>query len=123
MAVVIDEYGGTAGIVTIEDLLEELVGEIDDEYDQARIPIEQLDATTWQASGQLALSEIAAALALPLPVEDYATLNGYVVSLLGRVPQPGERVEATDAHARYRGHATLETGMPRFDTVKIQLNR
>jgi putative hemolysin len=122
LAVVIDEYGGTAGIVTIEDLLEELVGEIDDEYDQARIDIEQVDAVTWQVSGQTELALISDLLSLPLPEDSFTTLSGYIISLLGRVPEPGERIEVQDAHALYRGHALFATGMLRFDTIRIRLN-
>lgn len=92
MAVVVDEYGGTAGIVTIEDLLEEIVGPIQDEYDAEEPPIKRLDERIAVVDGQMHLEDVNAALDLALPVGEVDSLGGFVYSLLGHVPTQGERV-------------------------------
>ncbi len=97
MAIVQDEYGGTAGLVTMEDLLEELVGEIQDEHD-AHEPdagegqIQTLDADTFLLDGRLAIDDLNEHLGLALPREDYDTVGGYVFGLFGRQPAEGETV-------------------------------
>ena len=90
-AVVLDEYGGTAGIVTINDLLEQLVGELDDEPAAAdeKPLIEQVDANTWKINGGAELALVAEALKLDLPVDDYDTFGGYVFSHYGFIPEDG----------------------------------
>jgi CBS domain containing-hemolysin-like protein len=92
MAIVVDEYGGTAGIVTIEDLLEEIVGPIQDEYDAEEPPIKRLDERIAVVDGQMHLEDVNAALDLTLPVGEVDSLGGFVYSLLGHVPTQGERV-------------------------------
>lgn len=91
MAVVIDEYGGTAGIVTIEDLLEEIVGNIFDEHDEEEKEFEQMDDSTYVINGSLSLRTLKDVLNVPLPVEDYDTVSGFVVGQLGRIPLEDER--------------------------------
>lgn len=93
MAIVVDEYGGTAGIVTIEDLLEEIVGPIQDEYDAEEPPIKRLNDRTAVVDGKMHLEEVNAALDLALPIGDVDSLGGFVYSLLGHVPAQGERVQ------------------------------
>ncbi len=91
MAVVLDEYGGTAGIVTMEDLLEEIVGEIYDEYDLAEpVPAPSADGVT--VPGDLEIDDLNRRYGLKLPGDDYQTVGGYVFGRLGRLPQPGDRV-------------------------------
>ncbi|MCL5116861.1 MAG: hemolysin family protein [Firmicutes bacterium] len=92
IAVVMDEYGGTAGIVTIEDLLEEIVGEIQDEYDAEEVPLKQLAPGVVEVAGLYALDELNERLDLELPHEDFDTVGGLVLHLLGRVPIEGEVV-------------------------------
>ena len=121
MAVVLDEYGGTAGIVTIEDLLEELVGEIDDEYDQATSRIQSVDAQTWLVSGQASLEEVAQALGLSLPTDLFSTVAGFVINQLGRIPAPGEKVAITVDGVRYSGTALAGRHMLRIETLRIQM--
>jgi putative hemolysin len=92
MAVVVDEYGGTAGLVTIEDLLEEIVGPIQDEYDVEEPPIKMLNDRVALVDARLNLEEVNTALDLTLPAGDVDSLGGFVYSLLGHVPAQGERV-------------------------------
>ena len=90
LAVVIDEYGGTAGLVTIEDVLEEIVGEITDEYDQETPPIERLDDDRVRVTARLPVEDLAELFDLELPNEnEVETVGGLLASLLGRVPIPG----------------------------------
>jgi CBS domain containing-hemolysin-like protein len=99
LAVIVDEYGGTAGVVTFEDLVEELVGDVVDEHDSPAPGIRrQLDGT-WLLSGLLRPDEIQAAIGLELPAgrADYETVAGLILQLLGRIPRPGERVEVPGA--------------------------
>src|SRR5258705_1093421 len=93
MAIVVDEYGGTAGLVALEDLLEELVGEIADEYDEPERLIQRIDATTFRVSGKLPLEELNTITGLSVSNESYATVGGLVLDLFGRVPRKTERLE------------------------------
>ena len=95
LAVVIDEYGGTAGIVSLEDIIEEIVGNLQDEYDEEEAEIERRDETSFVVDGQTALDDVAAAVGVALPDDDYDTLAGMVVSLLDRIPDEGEQPEVT----------------------------
>jgi len=93
LAIVLDEYGGTAGLVTIEDLLEEIVGEIYDEYDvEERAPIEWLDEHTVVVDGKLPLDEVDELLHFAMPRGEYDTIGGFLYSRFGDVPARGERV-------------------------------
>ncbi|MDT0268660.1 hemolysin family protein [Streptomyces sp. DSM 44915] len=94
LAVVVDEYGGTAGVVTVEDVLEEVVGEVTDEHDPVTAPqLTQLAPGVWDADGLVRVDELDH-LGVPDLDGSYETLAGMVATLLGRVPQPGDRVEA-----------------------------
>lgn len=92
MAIVIDEYGGTAGLVTIEDLIEEIVGEIVDEYDQEEPLVEPLDEGSIRVDAKMSIDEVNEMLKVELPHEEWDTVGGLVFGLTGRVPLPGERV-------------------------------
>jgi CBS domain containing-hemolysin-like protein len=107
-AVVVDEYGGMAGICTLEDLLEEIVGEIEDEFDVAEVQIEQLDDDTYRIDGMFPIDEFNERFGTSLPDEDFHTLAGFVFGQLGRAPQPGDDVE-------YDGM--------RFDVLEVDGNR
>ena len=106
MAVVVDEYGGTSGLVTLEDLLEELVGNIYDEFDpQAEQEIIQLEENLWRVSGSADLEELAEAMDFQLPEDedrDYDTLGGLVFAQLAVIPEDGSRpvVEALGLRIR-----------------------
>ena len=91
MAVAIDEYGGTAGIVTMEDLVEEIVGNIYDEHDEEEKEIEKLDESTFLINGITNLREVCDLLDIDLPTDDYDTLNGFLIGQLGRIPDKDER--------------------------------
>jgi putative hemolysin len=93
IAIVVDEYGGTAGIVTLEDLLEEIVGEIHDEYDTEEKVLMQVSPGVWRAQGKLDLRELEDLFDFQLDDEDYETLGGYILAQLGRMPKPGDVVE------------------------------
>ena len=92
MAIVVDEYGGTAGLVTIEDLIEEIVGEIVDEYDQEEPLVEPIDDNSIRVDARLPINEVNEMLKVDLPHEEWDTVGGLVIGLIGHVPEPGERV-------------------------------
>jgi magnesium and cobalt exporter, CNNM family len=94
LAVVVDEYGGTAGLVTLEDLLEELVGEIRDEYDEDERLIQRVAPRSFRVSGRLAIDELNTATGLQIPDDAFDTVGGWVLDLFGRVPHKGEKTEA-----------------------------
>jgi CBS domain containing-hemolysin-like protein len=96
LAIVVDEYGGTAGLVSLEDLLEELVGEIADEYDEPERLIQRVDDTTYRVSGKLPIEELNTVAGLAISNKDYETVGGWVLDLFGRVPHKGERAETPD---------------------------
>jgi CBS domain containing-hemolysin-like protein len=92
MAIVVDEYGGTAGLVTIEDLIEEIVGEIVDEYDQEEPLVEPIDDRTIRVDAKMPIDEVNELLQVQLPHEEWDTVGGLVFGLTGRVPIVGETV-------------------------------
>ncbi len=93
MAVVVDEYGGTAGVVTIEDILEEIVGEIQDEYDTEQPYIDILSDTEALVAGKVSVDDLVNDLRLDFPTTDSGTVGGLVQRELGRIPKQGESVE------------------------------
>jgi putative hemolysin len=93
MAVVVDEYGGTAGIVTIEDLLEEIVGEIQDEFDAEQPTIEPVGEDEFLFDARVPLDEVNKLLHVELPEEGGDTLGGFIYSQLGKVPAVGDTIE------------------------------
>ena len=113
MAVVIDEYGGTAGIITIEDLLEEIFGEIEDEYDQAAgemLEPEQVDVL----SGLLHRHDVEERVGFEWPEGHYETLGGFLVATLGRFPEPGEIIAVGDL-----AFEVLQMDAHRVDQVRV----
>jgi len=92
MAIVIDEYGGTAGLVTIEDLLEEIFGEIQDEYDYEQEPMEVIDEKTLVVDARVSADEVEDELNVKLPEGEFDSLGGFILDQLGRVPSAGESV-------------------------------
>ena len=100
MAVVLDEYGGTAGLVTLEDLIEEIVGEIHDEHEQEELPFEEGAAGETLIGGGVPLHEVNERFRLRLPEERFETLGGFLFGTLGRAPEVGDAVEV--AGGRFR---------------------
>ncbi len=100
MAIVLDEFGGTAGLVTVEDLLEEIVGEIQDEYDLEEKPIHLIDANTVVVNARIHVEEVNELLGIRLPMDDVDTVAGLVYSLVGRVPVQGEKMSLPGAEIR-----------------------
>jgi magnesium and cobalt exporter, CNNM family len=92
MALVVDEYGAVQGIVTLEDLLEEIVGEIEDEYDLPDDSIERVDDTHIRIHGTFSIDDFNEQFGTVLPQEDYHTIAGFVFGELGRAPQPGDEI-------------------------------
>ncbi len=99
MAVIIDEYGGTAGLVTVEDLIEEIVGDIADEYDQPTSALmRRVDARTYEVDGRMYIDDLNDDLELQLPEEeDYDTVAGFVTGELGFIPPVGETLKTDGA--------------------------
>jgi CBS domain containing-hemolysin-like protein len=94
LAVVVDEFGGTAGIVTLEDILEQIVGEIQDEYDTDEVaPIQVVSEDQWRVEGGVALSELESALGHSFDRDDVSTVGGLVLAEFGRVPRSGESID------------------------------
>ena len=90
MAIVLDEYGGTAGLVTIEDIIEEIVGEIQDEYDQEDLLIEELEDGVYKLDARIPIGEVNDLLEINLPSAETDSIGGFIVNYLGRVPQTGD---------------------------------
>ncbi len=93
VAIVVDEYGGTAGLVTLEDLAEEIIGEIQDEFDEELPPFTELDATTLRVRGDLLLDELRQHFDLNFEDEESETVGGLIMAALGQVAEPGQEVE------------------------------
>ena len=90
MAIVVDEYGGTSGIITMEDILEELVGNIFDEYDEVEQDYEKIDDNTYLINGDVTIYDLKKILGIKIPEGEYDTLSGYLIELMGRIPEDDE---------------------------------
>ena len=93
MAVVIDEYGGLAGIVSMEDLLESIVGSIQDEYDHEEEEVKQRADNSFEIDGAMSVDEVGELLGLHFPEADYETLAGFFIDRLGHIPSPDEQAQ------------------------------
>ncbi len=120
MAVVVDEYGGTAGIVTLEDVLESIVGNIQDEYDDEEEEIKQINETTFTIDGTTDLDEVNELVGVELPEGDYDTLGGFVISLLGYLP---EKITDEPIVAEYENlkFTVLSIDERRMDEIKVEI--
>lgn len=120
MALLVDEYGGTAGLVTIEDVLEEIVGEITDEYDTDETPpVEELGDDRYRVSARLPVSDLGELFGLDIDDEDVDTVGGLLAHELGRVPLPGSEVVAAELRLRGEG-GTDARGRVRVHTVVVE---
>jgi CBS domain containing-hemolysin-like protein len=103
IAVVLDEYGGVVGLVTVEDIMEEIVGEIQDEYDEEDIEnrVVRRPGGVFEVDARLHIDEVNQLLGLDIPEdEDYDTIGGYVTAQLARVPEPGEELRSDGLQVR-----------------------
>jgi putative hemolysin len=114
MAILIDEYGGMAGAVTMEDLIEEIVGELDDELERDDQELTTIDERTSVVEGQIRLEDVNEQLGLQLPEGDYETLAGFVLEQLGRLPQPGDSLTYNGIRL-----TVLEMQGPRIKQIEI----
>jgi len=96
IAVALDEYGGTSGLVTVEDLLEEIVGEIQDEYDQELPKIVKIDENNFLIGGGAGIEEVIEETGLPVSQGEFDTIGGFIFSYIGRVPKQGEEIKIND---------------------------
>lgn len=115
MAIVIDEYGGTAGIVTLEDLFEEIIGDIRDEHDPDFEAMRRMPDGTWRISGGTSIYEVNERLNLDLPEADHATIAGYLIEQLGRLGRPGDVVETPGARFE-----VLSTEGRRIEWIRVR---
>ncbi len=114
-AIVVDEYGGTAGLVTIEDMLEEIVGEIRDEYDVETEPIVEEGDGVFVFSAKVDIDSAAERLGIDIERDGFETVGGFIVTHLGRVPTPGERVDIGDVEVE-----VLEAERRRVHKVRLR---
>ncbi len=91
IAIVVDEYGGTCGVVTVEDIIEEIVGDIDDEYDEVDKDIEVINESTYMIKGSMKLDELNDETGMELPSDEIDTLSGFLINELGKVPKKNEK--------------------------------
>lgn len=118
MAIVLDEYGGTAGLVTLEDLIEEIVGDIDDEFDDEVSDISDLDPDTYLIQGSTHLSDVNDRLGLNLTSEDFDSIGGFIIGVLGRLPESGESLEFENLNI-----TVLDVEKNRIGQIKIFVNQ
>ena len=90
IAILVDEYGGTSGLVTIEDIVEEIVGDIDDEYDEVSTPLRRISKGQYSVKGDMDLEDVNDALGTNFTSEDYESIGGFVIGLAGKFPKRGE---------------------------------
>ena len=102
LAIVVDEYGGTAGIITMEDIIEELVGNIFDEYDEEEIEYEVIDDNTFRVNGNMTIFDFEKIVKVKIPEGDYDTISGYLIEQLGRIPNEKEKPLIETENATYK---------------------
>ena len=118
IAIVVDEYGGTSGIVTMEDILEEIVGEIYDEYDEVKTTFEKIDENTYLLSGSMSIYYLEKILDIEGPDCDFDTLSGYLVEELGRIPEEKEETEIETPEVTYKIESVKDKRIVRVKACK-----
>jgi CBS domain containing-hemolysin-like protein len=117
MAIVIDEWGSVEGLITIEDIVEEIVGEIQDEFDEGEPAIEKISDHLYAVDGRIPIIDVNERFKLDLPHEDFDTIGGYILGSLGRPPETGDTVEADGATMQVKS-----VDGPRVSTLTLQRN-
>jgi CBS domain containing-hemolysin-like protein len=117
LVIVVDEYGGTAGLVTIEDILEEIVGEITDEYDVERPPVDHLEDGSVRVTARLPIEDLGELFGVELPEDEVETVGGLLAQTLGRVPIPGASVDIGGLHLIAEGTTGRRN---RIDSVLVR---
>ena len=121
LAIVADEYGGTAGMVTMEDLLEEIVGNIQDEFDDEEAEFTELSAGVWSIAGEADPEDILPKLGVPFePDDEFDTMSAFVVHLLGRIPEEGETLSAEQDGIRYTLLSYEDNWISRIQAERIE---
>ena len=120
LAIVVDEYGGTAGIVTMEDLLESIVGNIRDEYDKEEELVTQIDDKTYTFDGSADIDDVSKVFGVDLPEGDYDTLAGFVINLLGYLPT-GDRENEVVTYKNLT-FTVMEMDERRIEKIKVVKN-
>lgn len=119
IAVLIDEYGGFSGIVTMEDIIEEIVGDIDDEYDQEEHIIEKIDDNHYLVDGNVSLSDLCEETDINLESENSETIGGFIIDILGEIPEEGD--ENRDIEFENYVFTILSVKERRIEKVKVQI--
>ena len=121
IAIVVDEYGGTAGVVTMEDILEEIVGEIYDEYDEVKMVYEKIDENTYILNGSMSVSEVEKVLDITIPEGDYDTISGYLVEELGRIPSEKEKPVVETPTVIYKVEKSKDMRITKIKACKVEI--
>lgn len=119
-AIVIDEYGGTEGILTLEDIIEEIVGNIFDEDDEEELEINKIAEDTYAVNGMINLDELEGPFDIELPIDEFDTLSGFLISLLGKIPSKGDMVEVKYKHLRIE---IVEVTEKRIEKVIVHIDK
>jgi putative hemolysin len=118
MAVVVDEYGGTAGILTLEDIVEAIMGNIQDEYDHEDEEISKIDDNTFTVDGTIDIEEIDELIGKDLPEGDYETLAGFIMDELQCIPKDGEMNEVVFENVKF---TVLKVDDKRIEKIKVEI--
>ena len=118
MAIVLDEFGGTSGLITMEDIIEEIVGEIYDEYDIIEKKIEKINSKTFICKGSVHLHEIEGKLGIKIEEGDYDTIAGFIIDKLGRIPEDGEKCSVETEEVYYRTEKVKNNTIEKVKIVK-----
>ena len=118
MAIVLDEFGGTSGLITMEDIIEEIVGEIYDEYDIVEKKIERINSKTFICKGGVHLHEIESKLGIKIEEGDYDTIAGFIIDKLGRIPEDGEKCSVETEEVYYRTEKVKNNTIEKVKIVK-----
>lgn len=118
IAIVLDEYGGTAGLVTIEDLVEEILGNISDEYDTDDYEIKEIESNIYEVDGLMNINDVEDVIEADLPTDDYDTISGFILGQLGRFPNENE-----DINIEYHGYEFKIISIKKHVISKVRISK